>query len=348
MSDFVSEKPIASPENLNTSLKNFLETKETIREKVDYLLICGQGPVQTKKEKVKAESIENANPEDAEANSWMKFIAYAAGEIYQKGLAGKLVLTGGKTGGEQFPSEAVLMKNILIKQYSVPENDIVIEDKAKNTLQNFAFSINAIDDQNPDQTLNPSFGILGTDYHTERIHLLSTLFELPIKEMYSAEETLLRTWGGDLSEGSQKFLLSRVIPEEAERLQLFQLGMKGEESKSVKQRINEEKRYSACLVEVPAYWIGYIGLLQNEKRIKNILANIDKSSLETLGINPNSSVEEIKKTLLPFTTMINQGGKREMPFEEVAQTGNVPEKIMEKIKIHIPPKPPVIQSRYHK
>lgn len=341
-----------SPENLNRIFTDIENRPEKQRQRVDYLVVCGQGPVQEKGEKIKA-SEAPAPGRGPEANSWMKFIAYSAGEIYKQGLCGKIVLTGGKTGGEGFPSEAELMKEELIKRYKVPEDSIIIEDKATNTLQNFALSINGIDSAITDQT---SFGVLAADFHTERVALLAKMFGLNPKELYSAEKTLLSYWGasGDksLSEGSKKFLLARVIPEEAKRLGLFakELGVKGQETKDVGIRGNEEKRYSANLVEVPAYWLGYVGLLDNENRIRRILVGAENDNpgvLTEIGVDLNDNIESIREALQPYTTMLNQGGKREMEYENIAQTGNVPKELMIKIRLKIPPGAPVIRSIYY-
>lgn len=359
----MGEQGNGSPENLSQKLTAVESRPERERTRVDYLVICGQGPVQEKGEKVKvadsqwvksgAEIGEGKGPE---ANSWMKFISYAAGEIYQKGLCGKVVLTGGKTGGEGFPSEAELMKKELVERYHIPEGNIILEDKAGNTLQNFALSINGIEKKSGGIAETTSFGVLAADFHAERTALLANLFGLKVNEVYSAEETLMTLWGKTLSEGSKKFLLARVTPEEAERLKLFasdkaeELKIRGQEGKSVKQRSNEEKRYSANLVEVPAYWIGYVGLLENEQRIREILTDINKANpgfLEKAGLDLGREISEIKETLKTFTFGPEKGGKRECLYEETAKTGEVPPDLMGKIKVKIPLGAPVLRSVYY-
>ena len=359
----MGEQGNGSPENLSQILTAVESRPERERIRVDYLIVCGQGPVQEKGEKVKVadsqwakSGAEIGEGNWSEANSWMKFISYAAGEIYQKGLCGKVVLTGGKTGGEGFPSEAESMKKELVERYHIPEGNIILEDKAGNTLQNFALSINGIEKKSSGITENTSFGVLAADFHAERTALLANLFGLKVNEIYSAEETLMTLWGETLSEGSKKFLLARVTPEEAERLKLFasdkaeELKVKGQEGKSVRQRSNEERRYSANLVEVPAYWVGYVGLLENEQRIREILTGVAEANpgfLEKAGLDLQGDISNVKEILKTFTVGPDKGGKRECLYEETAKTGEIAPELMAKIKIKIPKGAPVLKSVYY-
>lgn len=50
----------------------------------------------------------------------------------------KIILSGGKVRKETI-TEAVAMRDFLLKQ-GIPENDIIMEDKSKNTLENFKYS----------------------------------------------------------------------------------------------------------------------------------------------------------------------------------------------------------------
>jgi hypothetical protein len=116
------------PKERGLLVKNLTENERKTTGKVDYLIVCGQGPVldedtlqkpDDKKEQVRETAI-----------SWMKTIARATGELKLAGMVDKIVLTGGKTGGEKYTSEAELMKRILVEEYHISEQDIIIEDGA--------------------------------------------------------------------------------------------------------------------------------------------------------------------------------------------------------------------------
>jgi uncharacterized SAM-binding protein YcdF (DUF218 family) len=69
-----------------------------------------------------------------------KIRAIGAAEMYLEGKIGVIIITGGLTGkgkGENLPSEAMAMKNFILEKYpQIPENAIILEDKAVDTPNN--------------------------------------------------------------------------------------------------------------------------------------------------------------------------------------------------------------------
>lgn len=73
-----------------------------IPERIGTLIICGQGPVQDSATKVKLESLGSAMPgyvSGHEANTWLRLIARAAGELNREGDIGLIIPSGKDSGG---------------------------------------------------------------------------------------------------------------------------------------------------------------------------------------------------------------------------------------------------------
>lgn len=65
-----------------------------------------------------------------------KIAALAAAMLYIKGEINKIIFTGGKTAGKDWPSEAEAMRNYLLNFYEINLNDILVEDKSMDTAGN--------------------------------------------------------------------------------------------------------------------------------------------------------------------------------------------------------------------
>lgn len=225
----VEIKP-TKPGLLAENLKPNERTQE--QNKLDYLLVFGQGPVLDESTKLKPEAGKIGVQETAIA--WMKNSARAAGELYLEGATKKIILTGGKTGGDykgitkqsqqdERMSEAELMKEILVNEYHVPESDIILEDKATNTLQNIPLSLNKIDSEQLSDSKKPKIGLLGADFHIPRIRLLADIFGISDHKSFSAEQ-IFRTIAykleksGNDSGDMQKINEARVIHQQLESL----------------------------------------------------------------------------------------------------------------------------------
>ena len=332
MVDAAEPAPLPQPPEIKpkTHLVDLLTPKEKNNQNpIDYLVVCGQGPVLDKDTLDKPDS----SKKDVEVTpiSWMKTIARAAGELKLTGGVKKIVLTGGKTGGEQTKSEAELMKDILVSEYYVPEIDIIVEDTAANTLQNFAFSLNKIDSLTAGQEKSASIGLLGADFHLARIRQLAELFGVKTNQAFSAEQIfnliadraddqelkqLIRSrinLNEDLSAGEKiDWQVFQALSSEEKARQQSKSAMMapthfekqlGKEGRGIKERMLDENWFSYGLVDVPKYWIGYLGYLTDNNRLMTILKTINTSSPETLkevGIDLDQTPETIKQELLLY------------------------------------------------
>ena len=70
-----------------------------------------------------------------------------ASEFLQKNNSVKVIATGGKGSNEKI-SEALAIKRELLK-LGISEERIILEDKSRNTIQNFEFSLKKIKEDNP-------------------------------------------------------------------------------------------------------------------------------------------------------------------------------------------------------
>lgn len=61
----------------------------------------------------------------------------AAGKLFNKGVAKKIIFTTGHTAGDDVPSEAQAMKNLLKEIFpQIPDSAIILEEKSKDTSGN--------------------------------------------------------------------------------------------------------------------------------------------------------------------------------------------------------------------
>ncbi len=310
-------------------------TPEQIKNpKTKYLVVLGQGPV------LNEETMEKPSPGSKDIKetsiSWMKTIARAAGELKLAGEIGKIILTGGKTGGEDYHgldkkaenekrlSEAELMKKILIEEYGISEDDIIVEDKATNSLQNFAYSLNKIDSlENPGSKAN--IGFLGADFHLARIRMLAKLFGLNNETAFSAEQVFKKIAqdtedldllnlinlrlnpNEDLSAPNSRINWNDIdnTPRSAMKAPSYFEKQKGMEGKGISEKMKDENWYTYGLLEKPTYWIGYIGFLDNNDRLMKLLKSINEIQpdiFHQMDINlEKDEINKIREKLLEYT-----------------------------------------------
>lgn len=305
---------------------------------LDDLIVFGQGPVVNIETKMKPQA-DNAIVE-VEAISWMKSISRAAGELKKAGVVKRIILTGGRTGGESYPSEAELMKKILMEEYGIPEEDIIVENKATNTLENLVYVLNAVD-KNPEE--HKKIGLLGADFHLARIRLLTKLFGINNSQAFSAE-SIFRLIAYKSDDKLLHHLLDRRLnpnddlsyPESrldwhkfqelatdektqqpsksALKAKTYFEEFSGEEKKGIVVRMRGENQWTYGLLEIPAYWVGYLGYLDDEQKLRTLLSeNFSSEVLKGLGINPKAPIENLRQELLLYTKGPDKGGKRTGP-----------------------------------
>ncbi len=96
----------------------------------------------------------------------------------QKEHTGKdltFIASGGK-GADEVTSEAQAIKNYLLKN-GINENNIIIEDKSKNTFENIKFSNNIINKRLP----NAKIAFSTTNYHVFRAGIMATIQNISIE-----------------------------------------------------------------------------------------------------------------------------------------------------------------------
>lgn len=177
--------------------------KESGKKPIGTLIMCGQGPVQDSATKIKLESLDSAMSgyvSGHEANTWMRLIARAAGELDREGDVGLIITTGKDTGGsytkgnQQFaPTEAELMRKIIENVYG-QKAQIELEQEAKNTLFNVINAANIIDskkESNPNDPNLENVWLIGSHFHGPRIKILASLFGFDPNHVLSAEEVLI-------------------------------------------------------------------------------------------------------------------------------------------------------------
>lgn len=90
--------------------------------------------------------------------------------VNKSNFDGKIIVSGGKGPGESI-TEAEAMKNYLINKEI--KNDIIMEDKATNTFENFKFSKAKIENTTGNSIDNYKVKIVTTDFHVLRSCILA-------------------------------------------------------------------------------------------------------------------------------------------------------------------------------
>ncbi|WP_202081021.1 YdcF family protein [Caldalkalibacillus salinus] len=94
-----------------------------------------------------------------------------AAELYKQGFAPYIIVSGGL--GEHPPTEAEAMQNILV-EHDVPREAIILEDRAKNTAQNLAYSYELMEENEWSSVL-----IVTDVFHVKRAKLVAQ--DLPVE-----------------------------------------------------------------------------------------------------------------------------------------------------------------------
>ena len=136
---------------LGTILMDIYNSKN-IEMKNDYVIILGAG-------------LQGNKPKDV-----LKYRLDKAIDYYKKYPNVIFIVSGGK-GKDEIISESKAMKNYLIS-HSIPQNNIIEENKSTKTLENLIFSYNLI----PPNIKN--IGVISNDFHMYRIKFFANLLNL--------------------------------------------------------------------------------------------------------------------------------------------------------------------------
>jgi len=273
--------------------------KETAKTSNGPLLIFGQGPVIDKATRVIPQEGLNT-PGDEDINFWSKNQVLAAAELYKRGQVPEIIVMGGQTGGEQYKSEAELIKQDLITS-GVPENVVTTEEKSPDTIANLIDMINIRDEQGVGD--KEKYQILGSPYHISRIQILMRLFRIPFNHVFSSDE-MLRFVARDNKVDASSWdteLLTEIEKRLDSSSDLYYRKKRGLEKRDYADRLIFDNILIRELLEYPESWLGRVADITNLTRQNEILEQVDKlwpEILQKFGINKElDSPEEIKVKL---------------------------------------------------
>lgn len=278
---------------------------EAEKPKLDAILVFGQGPIIDQSTKLRAKDA-NTERDKEGTNFWSQDLAESASILYKKGETREIIIMGGVTGGEEYKSEAALIGQKL-KELGVPDGAIKLEDESKNSLENLVNVLNNYID--PKKENYGSLGILGSNYHLPRLRLLMTAFGINYHTAFSSEEVLRYAAREGETWDNQKLLEieNRLNIADASKTQVsskdspaspYYEAQKGEESNNISERAKMEDVWTRSLLEIPEYWIGYIGRIDDPERIRTILEKQDPNKLKKHGIDLLEPNDVIKSKLL--------------------------------------------------
>ncbi|MBU2564600.1 YdcF family protein [Patescibacteria group bacterium] len=130
--------------------------KEILPEKFEALVVLGKNwreypPKKANKDWPLRLSIES------------KMSALAAGEMFKAGLTDKIIFSTGKTAGKYWPSEAEIMSDYLKKNYSIPDDAIILEKESIDTVENAEMVAEIIEKHNI-----KNIALMTSHYHLKR------------------------------------------------------------------------------------------------------------------------------------------------------------------------------------
>lgn len=123
-----------------------------------------------------------------------EFSIIAGGVLFKTNKFDKIIFSGGKTAGHDFPSEAQAMSDFLLLNFSdIPKNTIILEENSMDTLANAQEVKKIANEFNLKSLL-----VMTTPEHIKRSKMLFEKEDLKV-EMISSEE-VLKKYAPDLYE----------------------------------------------------------------------------------------------------------------------------------------------------
>lgn len=227
------------------------ESMETY-SKAGTLIVFGYGPVEAHKA--------------FNLNLYGRLNALAAGILYQHGKIGRIVVTGGHTGGADLPTEAECAKRFLVRHFDIPEEIILLENQATDTITNFVYVANILDHL----SLPADLTFLAFGFHLPRIQYLADLFGLS-GESVAAEEVV---WGRSRR---HRRLLHNLLNSEDE---------------SFRKLLIDQVRSLRSLETMPEYWLPPTEQLCSEKRLRSIMRLEQvQAFLRAKGLEPRTPTD---------------------------------------------------------
>lgn len=136
---------------IETSIVSYPKYSET---KADYILVLGAGLTK-----------------EGKPNLILEGRLDAAIKCIEKNNAAYLVLSGGQGADEKIPESHAMSK--YLQEKGIDKNRIIVEDKSRNTNQNFKYSKKKIEDYSKKSLDKISVKIITTDFHAFRSSILA-------------------------------------------------------------------------------------------------------------------------------------------------------------------------------
>ena len=221
---------------------------------LDALIVFGYGPVQ-------------AGAGSGKLNLYGRLNALAGGMIFAAGDVGVIIPTGGHTGGHHLPSEAALVARVLRARFAVPEDRLVLEEQATDTLTNLVHVANIVDAQ-PEPWTRLGFVALGL--HLPRIHEIASMVGLD-GECIATEE---------------------VVRERSVHHERFLRQALHQDNESWARMREDQARGLRGLREMPTYWMPILTAVENPTRLRQILrAERSQGFLHHCGMDVESATD---------------------------------------------------------
>lgn len=208
-----------------------------------------------------------AGIESSEAQLMKKYFQHKIKERWNSQLKREFKEKEGELSADR--SEQV--DKIVQQRLEDSERHILLEDKATNTIENFAHTINFLE---RDKTKYQNIALLSNSFHTARIVKLADKFGIsgkgigaePIVSQVDPRYKKIaeRYFDPEINAAYREEVLSALSEEERPK---YEARLGG----SVEASIKGERRWSRGLDEIPEYWLPNVKFIQNPDQLKNIL-----------------------------------------------------------------------------
>ncbi|KKP69457.1 hypothetical protein A2X44_02895 [candidate division CPR3 bacterium GWF2_35_18] len=250
---------------LTKQTNEFVDPAPVVKEgsEADFLIVYGQGPVLPG-------NLREHDDTQGDVNVYCRLNAVAAAAMYREGLTTKVILTGGRTGRQELKSEGELMKNIMVHEYGIPEEAILVEDKAGNTLQNYANSLEMEGGIKEGSRIMH----LAAPHHTGRVHMMAKMYDLD-GPTFSSEQVLRQVFDTAIRGEDYDTNFIGFDSNTARKItQNMHILFNADDNPNFFARATAENRWTEGLIQMPEYWIMQAAMINDEKRFIRILQTL--------------------------------------------------------------------------
>ncbi|MFA6492739.1 MAG: YdcF family protein [Patescibacteria group bacterium] len=301
MENFESEQ-FKSEEEKQAALEYEKSIEQETKKPIDALVVFGFGIVSDQDLEKQAMGKEIIGKPE---KSWRlplgaKLRTMAAAKLFMDGQVGDVILTGGTVKQKEGinASEAQLMKdyfhhklenwwtrdlkkegrsddevaNEIEARWQNTEPHVLLEDKATNTIENFAYTINFLE-ANRGKYQNTA--LLSNNFHIDRIVKLANKLgasgkgvgvEPVVSVIDERYQKIADNYFGHEKNQIYRQEVLKDLDEERQKIAEVRLGT------SLLDYEKGEKRWSRGLDEIPEYWLPNVKFIKNPEQLKNILS----------------------------------------------------------------------------